>query len=93
MVYHTFAGQVPQLVVRVKGVKDGVESPLYLATSAFYNGSDKITEFKAGDIYRMKFNGKNHFAFDEENLSQPEKCVEVSIEAAQWVIVNVTPEF
>lgn len=93
LVYHTFAGQVPQLVVRVKGVKDGVESPLYLATSAFYNGSDKITEFKAGDIYRMKFNGKNHFAFDEENLSQPEKCVEVSIEAAQWVIVNVTPEF
>lgn len=93
LVYHTFAGVVPQLVVRVKGVKDGVESPLYLATSAFYNGTEKITEFKAGEIYRMKFDGKNHFAFDEENLSQPEKCVEVSIEAAEWVVVNVTPEF
>lgn len=93
LVYHTFAGEVPQLVVRVVGVKGGVESPLYLATSAFYEGTNKITEFKAGDIYRMKFNGKNHFAFNEENLSQPEKCVEVSIEAAQWFIVNVTPEF
>ena len=93
LVYHTFAGVVPQLVVRVVGVKDRVESPLYLATSAFNNGSEKITEFKAGNIYRMKFNGKNHFAFDEDDLSQPEKCVEVSIEAAEWVIVNVTPEF
>ena len=93
LVYHTFAGTVPQLVVRVKGVKGGVESPLYLATSAFYKGTEKITEFKAGEIYRMKFNGNNHFAFDEENLSQPEKCVEVSIEVANWVVVNVTPEF
>lgn len=93
LVYHTFAGTVPQLVVRVTGVKGSVESPLYLATSAFNNGSEKITEFKAGEIYRMKFNGKNHFAFDEDDLSQPEKCVEVSIEAAEWVIVNVTPEF
>ena len=93
LVYHTFAGQVPQLVVRVKGVKGGVESPLYLATSAFYKGSEKITEFKAGEIYRMKFNGKNHFAFDEEDLSQPEKCVQVTIEVEPWVVVNVTPEF
>ena len=93
LVYHTFAGQVPQLVVRVKGVKGSVESPLYLATKGFTKDGVSVTEFKAGEIYRMKFRGKNHFAFDEEDLSQPEKCVEVSIEVAEWVVVNVTPEF
>ena len=93
LVYHTFAGNVPQLAVRVTGHNGGVESPLYLATKAFYDGSNKITEFEAGKVYRMKFNGENRFAFDDEDLNQPEKCVEVSIEAAEWVVVNVTPEF
>ena len=93
LVYHTFAGDIPQLVVRVTGHKGSVESPLYLATTAFYDGSNKITSFEAGKVYRMKFNGENRFAFDDEDLNQPEKCVEVSIEAAEWVIVNVTPEF
>ena len=93
LVYHTFAGDIPQLVVRITGIKGGVETPLYLATTAFYDGSNKITEFEAGKVYRMKFNGENRFAFDDEDLNQPEKCVEVSIEASEWVIVNVTPEF
>jgi hypothetical protein len=93
LVYHTFAGDIPQLVVRVAGYKNGAESPLYLATSAFYDGATKIESFEAGKVYRMKFNGENRFAFDDTDLNQPEKCVEVSIEAAEWVIVNVTPEF
>ena len=87
LVYHTFAGQVPQLVVRVKGVKGGVESPLYLATNGFKENSVSVTEFEPGTIYRM------NFAFADTALAQPEKCVEVSIEVAQWVVVNVTPEF
>lgn len=93
LVYHTFAGDIPQLVVRVAGYNNGVESPLYLATSAFYDGTTKIESFEAGKVYRMKFNGENRFAFDDTDLNQPEKCVNVSIEAAEWVIVNVTPEF
>lgn len=93
LVYHTFAGHIPQLVVRVTGIKGGEASPLYLATSAFYDGATKIENFEAGKVYRMKFNGENRFAFDDTDLNQPEKCVTVTIEAAEWVIVNVTPEF
>ena len=93
LVYHTFAGHIPQLVVRVTGIKGGDESPLYLATSAFYEEATKIENFEAGKVYRMKFNGKNRFAFDDTDLNQPEKCVNVTIESAEWVIVNVTPEF
>ena len=81
IVYHTFAGDIPQLVVRIAGHKDGVESPLYLATSAFYDGTTKIESFEAGKVYRMKFNGENRFAFDDTDLNQPEKCVEVTIAA------------
>lgn len=87
LVYHTFAGTVPQLVVRVTGVNGSVESPLYLATNGFKQEGVSVTEFKPGTIYRM------NFAFADTALAQPEKCVEVSIEAAEWVIVNVTPEF
>lgn len=87
LVYHTFAGTVPQLVVRVTGVNGSVESPLYLATNGFKQEGVSVTEFKPGTIYRM------NFAFADTALAQPEKCVEVSIVAAEWVIVNVTPEF
>ena len=93
LVYHTFAGDIPQLVVRIAGYKDGVESPLYLATNSFYDDATKIESFKAGSVYRMKFNDKNRFAFSDDDLNQPEKCVSVSIESAKWVVVNVTPEF
>lgn len=93
LVYHTFAGNIPQLVVRVAGYNGSIESPLYLATSAFYDGANKIQSFEAGKVYRMKFNGDNRFAFDDSDLNQPEKCVQVTVEAAEWVIVNVTPEF
>jgi hypothetical protein len=93
LVYHTFAGDIPQLVVRITGTKSGSASPLYLATSAFYDGATKIEEFEAGKVYRMKFNGENRFAFEDTDLNQPEKCVQVTIETADWVIVNVTPEF
>lgn len=93
LVYHTFTGDIPQLVVRITGIKNGSASPLYLATSAFYDGATKIENFEAGKVYRMKFNGENRFAFDDTDLNQPEKCVNVTIETADWVIVNVTPEF
>ena len=93
LVYHTFAGDIPQLVVRVAGYNGGVESPLYLATSSFYDGTTKIESFEAGKVYRMKFNGENRFAFDDTDLNQPEKCIKVDIQAEEWVIVNVTPEF
>lgn len=93
LVYHTFAGNVPQLVVRVAGYNNGSETPLYLATNSFYDGSTKIESFEAGKVYRMKFDGMNRFAFDDTDLNQPEKCVQVTIEEAEWVIVNVTPEF
>ena len=87
LVYHTFAGSVPQLVARITGVNGGVESPLYLATRAFNDGTNTITSFEAGKIYRMSF------AFADTDLAQPEKCVQVSIKTAEWVVVHVTPEF
>ena len=87
LVYHTFAGNVPQLAVRITGVKGSIESPLYLATTAFNDGTNTITSFEAGKIYRMSF------AFADTNLAQPEKCVQVSIKTAEWVVVPVTPEF
>ena len=87
LVYNFFPGDVPQLVARVAGTNGTSVAPLYLATNGFKQEGVSVTEFEPGTIYRM------NFAFADTALAQPEKCVEVSIEVAKWVVVNVTPEF
>lgn len=87
LVYNFFPGAVPQLVARVAGTNGTSVAPLYLATNGFKQEGVSVTEFEPGTIYRM------NFAFADTALAQPEKCVEVSIEVANWVVVNVTPEF
>ena len=87
LVYNFFPGAVPQLVARVAGTNGTSVAPLYLATNGFKQNGVSVTEFTPGTIYRM------NFAFADTALAQPEKCVEVSIEVAEWVVVNVTPEF
>lgn len=74
-------GQLPELVLTLTGTKAGVETPLYLV------GNFPETTFEAGKIYRVDF------VFDDEDLEQPERCVELTVTVAQWEVVPVTPEF
>lgn len=83
--YHFFpsAGTVPQLVVRAEG--DG--TPLYLATVNITQAGGTPVEWKAGTIYEMDF------AFDVEDFDQPQKCIDVTVNPVDWVVVPVIPEF
>lgn len=96
--YHVFPGAVPQFLIELTGKENGVNSPLYLMTSALKVG-DKVlaaevpegdntkVAIEAGKVYRMAMK------FDDSNLQAPEKCVEVAITVDDWNVVVVTPEF
>ena len=97
--YHVFPGAVPQFLIELTGKENGVNSPLYLMTSALKVGNkvlaaevaeteaDSKVAIEAGKVYRMAMK------FDDSNLQAPEKCVEVAITVDDWNVVVVTPEF
>lgn len=89
-VYHFFPNasdvattNCPQLIVNLVANDGTNEIPFYLATKGF--NPDVTTDF--AKIYTVSF------AFDDVDLSDPEKCVEVSVSVASWDVVAVTPEF
>lgn len=92
--YNVFPGALPQFLMQLTGAEGGVESPLYLMTSALKvkNSDNEMValaaeDITAGNVYRMAMR------FDDSNLQNPEKCIEVSITVDEWVVVAVTPEF
>lgn len=92
--YNVFPGALPQFLMQLTGTEGGVKSPLYLMTSALKvkNANNEMValtaeDITAGNVYRMAMK------FDDNNLQNPEKCIEVSITVDEWVVVAVTPEF
>lgn len=86
--YNVFAGTVPQVVLGMSGTKaDGNTAALYLVTK----GLGTNGEFKAGYVYRM--NATSPFVFNDEDLGNPDKCVEVTVTPKEWTVIAVSPEF
>mgnify|MGYP003501426627 CR=1 FL=1 len=85
--YQVFPGAVPQFLVSLTGKEGGINSPLYLMTSALKVGETALTTIEAGKVYRMTM------VFSDDNLQAPEKCVEVVITVDDWNVIVVTPEF
>lgn len=74
----------PQVLVKLIGTTaEGNKVPLYLATSVF----TPVVTADFAKIYVMDF------AFDDEDLDNPQKCVEVTVDVMSWDVVSVTPEF
>lgn len=86
--YNVFPTQVPQVILGLSGTKaDGSTSALYLAT----NGLHGADAFQAGYVYRM--NATSPFIFTDDDLSNPDKCVEMTVSVEPWTVVAVTPDF
>lgn len=82
--YHFFVadGLEPQLVLQCES--DGM--PLYLATSGFKLDGGEVT-WENGYIYEMSF------AFSDEDLTSPDKCVDITVTPVEWQVEVITPEF
>ena len=74
----------PQILVKLIGTTaENTKVPLYLATNTF---TPAVTANFA-KIYVM------NFEFDDTDLENPQKCVEVTVDVMSWDVVPVTPEF
>lgn len=63
-------------------------TPGYLYTNTYrLNSTEVVTTFEPGKIYRMNIN------FNETNLQHQDRCLDITLEVAKWVVINVTPEF
>lgn len=74
----------PQVLVKMIGVKtDDTKVPLYLVANKFNPAVDQNMAM----IYVMDFE------FDDNDLKNPQKCVEVTVDVKSWQIVQVKPDF
>ena len=63
-------------------------TPGYLYTNSYkLNSGETVTTFDQGKIYRMDIR------FTEDNLKHQERCLDITLNVAKWIVVNVTPEF
>ncbi len=85
--YNVFPGIAPQVILGMSGTdQTDKTAALYLATKSL-----SINTFAAGHVYRM--DADHAFGFDDEDLGNPDKCVNLTVDVEPWVIEYVTPNF
>ena len=62
---------------------DGTKVPLYLVANKFNPAVDQ----NMAKIYEMAFE------FEDKDLENPQKCVQVTVDIKSWQVVSVTPDF
>lgn len=99
LAYHVFPTAVPELLVDITTTKvtgEGeeaveIEMPAYLYTDGFATSADattpNLTGLEAGKVYRLTLK------FKDTDLTQQDKCVEVTVQVANWAVQTVYPIF
>ncbi len=78
----------PELLVALRGTTPaGTEEPFYLHAKFNGDANASVGAFASGKIYRA------FFSFDDEDIKQPQRCVQLTVSVASWDVVPVTPEF
>ena len=63
-------------------------TPGYLYTNSYkLNSGEAVNTFDQGKIYRMDIR------FTEDDLQHQERCLDITLNIARWIVVNVIPEF
>lgn len=89
-VYHVAAGAtIPHILLQMQGVPaaGGDNVPLHIVARGLLKEGTPVNELEAGKVYRLSFE------FNDNDLEQPAKCVEVTVTVADWVVEVVTPQF
>lgn len=95
------AAGYPELMFQLSTVDtDNAASSTYIYTKNFKNGSEVITAFKEGKIYRMNFSasvesdkGDGDVPVNEDDIDQLGRCLDITVEVDDWNVILVTPEF
>lgn len=99
--YHFFpATEVPQLFIEldVTPTGDTTALPSYIYSKGFYDTNGDAVTFAPGYVYRMNFhgavnNGDGDIPFEEDDINQIEKCLEITVDVIPWTVVSIYPEF
>ena len=68
--------------------EEGNGKPGYLHTNIYrLNSTEQVTTFEPGKIYRMAIN------FQVDDLHHQLRCLDINLKVAEWIVINVTPEF
>lgn len=101
LAYNFFPAETdPQLFIElsVTPTGDSVSLPSYIYSKTFKKSNGDPVTFEPGYVYRMNFagsanDGDGDIPFDEEDINQIEKCLEITVEVIPWQIVSIYPEF
>lgn len=98
--YHFFApAHVPDMIINLAlDGAAGTNIPAYLWTATFIDGNgDALEGILPGKIYRMSAAGETlgdgSIPFEEDDLNAVERCLEVTVDVADWEVILITPEF
>ena len=99
--YHFFpATELPQLFIElaVTPLGETLALPSYIYSKNFKNSNGEDVVFEPGYVYRMNFqgsasNGDGDIPFNEDNIEQIEKCLEITVDVIPWTVVSIYPEF
>lgn len=102
--YHFFApANVPDMILNLSVTgTSGTNVPAYIWTDQFSYYDDEnvkqvLTSIEPGTVYRMSFAGEaagdGSIPFDEEDLNVVQRCLDVTVDVHDWIVVLVTPEF
>ena len=97
--YHFFPGtENPRLFIQLSTTSNGVETPSYIYSKGFKKADGSSVEFKPGYVYRMNFegtaaDGDGDLKFDEDDINQLEKCLEITVEVVKWNVEIIKTEF
>lgn len=99
--YHFFPGtDVPQLFIELEVYAEGetLGSPSYIYSKNFKTSDGEDVTFQPGYVYRMNFkgtaqNGDGDLPFEEDDINELDKCLEITVDVVEWQVVTVYPEF
>lgn len=99
--YHFFPGETaPQIFMQIGVYETGatVSTPSYIYSKGFKTTAGEDVTFLPGYVYRMNFQGEatggdGDLPFNEEDINELDRCLEITVEVTKWNVVTIYPEF
>ncbi len=99
--YHFFPGtEIPQIFIQLEAFATGETTglPSYIYSNGFKSSDGSDVTFAPGYVYRMNFkgaaaNGDGDLPFEEDDINELDKCLEIVVDVIEWQVVNIYPEF
>ena len=98
--YHFFPGtEAPVIFIDLDVYSTGSDAatPSYLFSKEFKTSAGEPVTFAPGYVYRMNFQGDvtgdGDLPFEEDDINELDRCLDITVEVVKWAVVTIFPEF